>query len=113
MGPGLALATLGAQAAAPVALIFCFDTLLFFSLVPFLMALARPQGKEHRARPRSTWSRKIVLHPFIIATALGVAVGGAAFRAAGRARPADAVSAERRGALRAVRARRHGGAAAD
>ena len=26
MGPGLALATLGAQAAAPVALIFCFET---------------------------------------------------------------------------------------
>src|SRR6476659_267591 len=45
MGPGLALATVGAQAAAPVALIFCFETLLFFSIVPFLMALARPQGK--------------------------------------------------------------------
>src|SRR5262245_24198850 len=42
MGPGLALATLGAQAAAPVALIFCFETLLFFSYVPFFMALARP-----------------------------------------------------------------------
>src|SRR4051812_16915960 len=34
MGPGLALATLGAEAAAPVALIFCFETLLFFSLLP-------------------------------------------------------------------------------
>jgi malonate transporter and related proteins len=33
MGPGLALATVGAQAAAPVALIFCFETLLFFSLL--------------------------------------------------------------------------------
>ncbi len=40
MGPGLALATLGPQAAVPVALIFCFDTLLLFTLVPFLMALA-------------------------------------------------------------------------
>ena len=49
MGPGLALATLGAQAAAPVALIFCFDTLLLFSLVPFLMALA---GAEHDERRR-------------------------------------------------------------
>ena len=28
MGPGLAIATLGAQATAPVALIFCFDQLL-------------------------------------------------------------------------------------
>ena len=42
MGPGLALATVGAQAAAPVALIFCFETLLFFSLLPLMMALARP-----------------------------------------------------------------------
>ena len=48
MGPGLALATLGAQAAVPVALIFCFDTLLFFSLVPFLMALARPSRQSVR-----------------------------------------------------------------
>ena len=39
MGPGLALATLGSQAAAPVALIFCFDSILLFSLVPLLMAL--------------------------------------------------------------------------
>src|SRR5262245_8933481 len=30
MGPGLALAALGQAAAAPVALIFCFDALLFF-----------------------------------------------------------------------------------
>ena len=37
MGPGLALATLGPAAAVPVALIFCFDTLLLFTLVPFLM----------------------------------------------------------------------------
>src|SRR5262252_5620363 len=37
MGPGLALSTLGVDAAAPVALIFCFDTLLLFSIVPFLM----------------------------------------------------------------------------
>ena len=50
MGPGLALATLGAQAAAPVALIFCFETLLFFSLVPLLMALARPTSAGLGAR---------------------------------------------------------------
>ena len=46
MGPGLALATLGAQAAVPVALIFCFDTLLLFSLVPFMMAVASPEKKS-------------------------------------------------------------------
>ena len=30
MGPGLALATLGSEATAPVALIFCFDNILLF-----------------------------------------------------------------------------------
>ena len=72
MGPGLALATVGAQAAAPVALIFCFETLLFFSLLPAVMAVARP---THRGTLRSIMdvARKILLHPFVVATALGVA----------------------------------------
>jgi predicted permease len=72
MGPGLALATVGAQAAAPVALIFCFETLLFFSLLPAMMALARP---TYRGAGRVIFevARKILLHPFVIATALGVA----------------------------------------
>lgn len=39
MGPGLALATLGAKATAPVALIFCFDTIFLFTTVPLLMVL--------------------------------------------------------------------------
>ncbi len=71
MGPGLALATLGAQAAAPVALIFCFETLLFFSLLPMVMALARP---THRGFSRLVLDvvRKIALHPLVVATALGV-----------------------------------------
>ena len=72
MGPGLALATLGSQAAAPVALIFCFDTLLLFSLVPFLMALAGPAGKGFGATAIEVVKR-IVLHPLMIASALGVA----------------------------------------
>ena len=71
MGPGLALATLGAQAAAPVALIFCFETLLFFSLLPFMMALARPSTQSAGALALEV-IRKIVLHPLLIATALGV-----------------------------------------
>jgi malonate transporter len=70
MGPGLALATLGAQAAAPVALIFCFETLLFFSVVPFLMALARPEGKGFGALALDV-VRKIALHPLMVASALG------------------------------------------
>lgn len=72
MGPGLALSTLGPQAAAPVALIFCFDSILLFSLVPFLMALA---GTERRGFLHGVGMvmRRILLHPFIVATALGVA----------------------------------------
>ena len=70
MGPGLALATVGAQAAAPVALIFCFETLLFFSIVPFLMALARPLGKGFGATSLDV-VRRIALHPLMVASALG------------------------------------------
>jgi malonate transporter len=72
MGPGLALATLGQAAAVPVALIFCFDNIVLFTLVPFLMALARP-------KPMSVGGiavevvRRVAGHPLIIASALGVA----------------------------------------
>jgi len=71
MGPGLALATLGPPAAVPVALIFCFDTLLLFSLVPFLMALASPQKKSVGAVALDV-VRRIVTNPLVIATAVGV-----------------------------------------
>src|SRR4051794_29445047 len=72
MGPGLALATLGPAANVPVALIFCFDTLVLFALVPFLMTLSEPQHKSFAATAFEVIKR-IVLHPFIIATVLGVA----------------------------------------
>jgi predicted permease len=72
MGPGLALATLGASANVPVALIFCFDTLVLFALVPFLMTLSGPR-QESIAATALEVVKRIVLHPFIIATALGVA----------------------------------------
>jgi hypothetical protein len=71
MGPGLALATLGAQAAVPVALIFCFDTLLLFSLVPFLMALAHPKQMSIGATALEVVKR-IVTNPLVIATVVGV-----------------------------------------
>ena len=72
MGPGLALATLGPAANVPVALIFCFDTLVLFALVPFLMTLSGPRHESIAATVLEVVKR-IVLHPFIIATALGVA----------------------------------------
>jgi predicted permease len=71
MGPGLALSTFGPQAAVPVALIFCFDNILLFSLVPFLMALAGAERKSLLATAYEVLT-KIILHPFIIATVLGV-----------------------------------------
>jgi malonate transporter and related proteins len=71
MGPGLALATLGPHAAVPVALIFCFDTLLLFTLVPFLMALAKPQQVSIGATAFEVIKR-ILLHPLMIATAIGI-----------------------------------------
>lgn len=71
MGPGLAFSTIGPEAAVPVALIFCFDNILLFSLVPLLMALS---GTESRSILSVVWEvvRKIVTHPFILATVAGV-----------------------------------------
>ncbi len=71
MGPGLALATLGAQAATPIALIFCFDTLFLFSAVPFLMALRGQQPISLGAAALQVL-RRITLNPLVIATAVGV-----------------------------------------
>ncbi|MDR4305135.1 AEC family transporter [Chelatococcus sambhunathii] len=70
MGPGLTLAALGPAAAAPTALVFVFDCMLLFTLVPFLMSIAG-------SRKESVWStaglvvRRIALHPFNIATLIG------------------------------------------
>ncbi len=71
MGPGLALATLGATAAVPVALIFCFDNIILFTMVPFLMALARPRPMSVGAIAREV-VRRVALHPLIMASAAGV-----------------------------------------
>lgn len=72
MGPGLALATLGPAAAVPVALIFCFDNIILFSMVPFLMAL---RSKKPMSVPAIAWEviKRVAGHPLIIASALGVA----------------------------------------
>jgi hypothetical protein len=79
MGPGLALATLGQQAAVPVALIFCFDNIILFTLVPFLMALARPKGMSVPAIALEVFKR-VAGHPLIIASALGVLSAAAHFQ---------------------------------
>ena len=80
MGPGLALLAFGEEAAVPVALIFCFENIIHFAVAPMMMAIA---GGEERS-PLSLAGavlRKIVLHPFIIATAIGVAAAAFQFQA--------------------------------
>ncbi|MEM1289667.1 MAG: AEC family transporter, partial [Pseudomonadota bacterium] len=72
MGPGLTLSVLGAPAAVPTALIFCFDNALQFILTPILMAMGGT-SKESPTQIALLIARKIVLHPFILASALGIA----------------------------------------
>ena len=72
MGPPLVLGALGAAASAPVVLIFVFDNLLLFSLVPLLMSVAGVDKLDLVATTRRiVW--RILTHPFNVATALGIA----------------------------------------
>jgi predicted permease len=75
MGPAIAILAIGETAAIPVALIFCFENIMHFTVTPAMMAIS---GKQDKGAVRLVVSvvRQIVFHPFIIATAAGV---GAAF----------------------------------
>ena len=70
MGPGLTLATLGSAAAAPTALIFCFDVALVFTIVPVMMAL---HGEQRQALGPTLLLvlKRVLLHPFILSTIVG------------------------------------------
>ncbi|MBB3453258.1 hypothetical protein FHT86_001514 [Rhizobium sp. BK313] len=72
MGPGLALLALGEKAAVPVALIVCFENALHFIVAPALMAI---EGGDKRSpwRLAADIAKKVLLHPFILSTALGFA----------------------------------------
>lgn len=72
MGAGLALLTFGDEAAVPVALIFCFENIMHFAIAPMMMALSGGE-KTPPAQLAFGVAKKIVLHPFIIAIAFGVA----------------------------------------
>lgn len=71
MGPGLTLAALGQNAIVPTALIFVFDSILLFTLVPLLMAFG---GTQKTSLIETLWQilRRIATHPFNIATAVAV-----------------------------------------
>jgi malonate transporter and related proteins len=81
MGPGLALLALGPAASVPVALIFCFENALHFTVAPTMMALS---GKDRRGKAVLAVEvvKKIVTHPFMIATFLGVVAAAFEFRPA-------------------------------
>ena len=83
MGPGLALAVLGAKAAAPTALIFCCDSIFLFTIVPLLMALT---DREHPSflHAIGVAARQIVLNPLIMSAARGRARCGAPHSVADR-----------------------------
>ena len=71
MGPGLTLAALGPQSAVPTVLIFVFDSVLLFTLLPFLMALGGSEKLRFFATAKLVVVR-IVTHPFNVASAAGV-----------------------------------------
>jgi len=79
MGPGIALLAFGQQAAVPVALIFCFENILHFTVAPMMMAISGSE-KTPPAQLALHVGKKILLHPFIIATAAGVAAAYVEFR---------------------------------
>ena len=70
MGPGLALAVLGAKAAAPTALIFCCDSIFLFSIVPLLIAFT---DREHPSvlHTLGVVLRQIGLNPLIMSACAG------------------------------------------
>jgi malonate transporter len=82
MGPGLALLAFGPEAAVPVALIFCFENIMHFAIAPTMMAISGGE-KESPARLALGVIRRIVLHPFIIATAAGVLAAWAQYQPPG------------------------------
>jgi predicted permease len=70
MGPGLALAVLGAKASAPTALIFCCDSIFLFSIVPLLIELT---DRDHPSLLHAfgVVARQIVLNPLIMSACAG------------------------------------------
>jgi malonate transporter and related proteins len=71
MGPPLALAAFGPEAGVAVALVFCFDNSMHFTLAPLLMAFhANEQTSPLRLVGQIL--RRIFTHPFILATIAGI-----------------------------------------
>jgi predicted permease len=78
MAPGLTLAAFGAAAATPTALVFCFDNALLFILTPVMMAVGGAESGTAADLARNL-ARRVLLHPFILATLLGVIAAATGF----------------------------------
>lgn len=79
LGPGLTLAALGPAATVPTALIFCFDSAFLFVIVPILMSIG---GREQEGALRTAFTilKRILTHPFIVATIAGIAAAAIDFQ---------------------------------
>ena len=71
MGPAIAILALGENAAIPVAIIFCFENVMHFAIAPAMMAVSG-QKQQRVSELILEILRKIIFHPFILATAVGV-----------------------------------------
>jgi len=71
MGPAIAILALGERAAIPVAIIFCFENILHFAVAPALLAVSGDKKQSAGALIVEVVG-KVLFHPFIIATAVGV-----------------------------------------
>ncbi|NND91426.1 MAG: AEC family transporter [Granulosicoccus sp.] len=72
MGPPLAIAAFGPQAGVPVALVFCLDNAMHFTLAPTLMALGNGRQQLRASTLFIGILRSILTHPFILATLAGI-----------------------------------------
>jgi len=71
LGPPMAIAAFGPEAAVPVALIFCLDNTMHFIFAPLLMSIG-DNKKAGRLSLLFAIARSIVTHPFILATVAGM-----------------------------------------
>jgi malonate transporter and related proteins len=71
MGLILSVVAFGEAAAVPAVLIFCFDMLIQFILVPLAGAIGTTARGASKAVLGGNIARSVLLHPFLVATALG------------------------------------------
>jgi len=71
MGLILSVVAFGEAAAVPAVLIFCFDMLIQFILVPLAGAIGTTAQGASKAELGGNIARSVLLHPFLVATALG------------------------------------------